>query len=93
MSDKIKAPPACPECEKLSDVADESNKIGNFIDWMRMNEMDIVEYDEDGYLQEHPSYIGDYGINRLLAKYFNIDLDKVEQERRALLDWIRENDH
>lgn len=81
--------PPCPECERLSNVADDSNKIGEFIDWLRMNEMDIVEYDERGELRDYPSHTGNVGINNLLAKYFGIDLNKVEQERRALLDWLR----
>jgi len=37
-----------------------------------------------------PVYRGTDGINRLLAKFFGIDLDKVENERRALLDWLQE---
>ena len=27
--------PECTECEKLAAVSEESNKIGNFIAWMR----------------------------------------------------------
>lgn len=40
-------------------------------------------YDED---QLQPCYIG---IEKLLAEYFHIDLDKVEKERRQLLEDVR----
>jgi hypothetical protein len=77
--------PPCPECEKLNAVAEESNKIGEFLDWMQTEGLIIGSYDNDGNF--YPLY---KPINNLLADYFDIDLNKVEQERRALLDWIRE---
>lgn len=84
--------PACPECEKLAAVADDSNPIGQFIDWMRSNDLEICELVEGEFEwgSYEPVYLGNSGINRLLAKYFDIDLDKVEQERRALLEWLQE---
>lgn len=88
---KTKTPqPTCPECEKLSAVAEESNKIGNFLDWM-ISDTDyrVCEYFEtdhnDGY---YPT--GHSDREKLLALYFEIDLDKVEKERTALLKWLQE---
>ena len=50
------------------------------------------EYDEEGT----PTGIheGDYlpvhiAIEQMLAKYFGIDLDKAEQEKRAILESLR----
>jgi hypothetical protein len=82
--------PPCPECEKLAAVSEESNKIGDFIDWL--NEIDIVlcKFDEDSERFYSIHQMHSQGINTLLAQYYGIDLDKVERERRALLDWIRE---
>lgn len=85
----IKTQPPCPECEKLAAVSEDSNKIGNFIEWLRGTMgMDIAIWENERLVEA--DYRGDYGINRLLAQYYGIDLDKVEEERRALLEWLRE---
>lgn len=72
------------ECEKLVNVSEQSQKIGEFLDWL-LNEKGYVlaKWNESRYtdrlLDQHVS------INSLLADYFKIDLNKVELERRALL--------
>jgi hypothetical protein len=81
----LKPQPPCSECEKLNSVQEKSQPIGEFIDWMQNRGFVISSYDEDGNL--YPCRIS---INLFLAQYFEIDLDKVEQERRALLEWLRE---
>lgn len=77
--------PECPECEKLSQVADKSQEIGNFLEWLQETHV-ICYWDEDygGYSREYKS------TEKWLAEYFDIDLDKVEEERRALLKWLQE---
>lgn len=88
----LKPQPPCPECEKLAAVSDQSNQIGAFLKWLFV-EGDTPYYIcqwDDTYGGYYSTPLGDTGINKLLAKYFEIDLDKVEQERRALLDWLRE---
>ena len=90
----MKKQPPCPECEKLLAVSEKSNEIGEFLDWM-FRETDYVlakwceEECEDGqdYYRVH---LSDGMINDILAEFFHIDLDKVEQERKALLEWVRE---
>ena len=83
----MKAPPICHECEKLSAVFKESQKIGDFLDWLKENEYYITRYDDrkEQFFETHQS------IEQLLAEYFEIDLIAVEKERIALLNWIREN--
>ena len=81
--------PECPECEKLVDVSKESQPIGEFIEWLKR------KYDICELVESEDMYGGEYvpvykTTNQLLADYFQIDLDKVEHERRALLDWLRE---
>lgn len=87
---KIKAQPACPECEKLSKVSEQSNKIGDFLDWLRQHSIVLCVYDDGEEAYFDAGMMTDSGINHLLAKYFGIDLDKVEEERKALLQWFRE---
>lgn len=80
--------PQCPECERLAAVSEESNKIGDFLEWLQ-NKVTFCEWDDSHERYEKHKY--DYtSINGILADYFNIDLDKVEKERRALLEWLRE---
>jgi hypothetical protein len=77
--------PKCPECEKLAGVAEESNKIGDFLDWMIDNtSFRVCEYDSNEYFSS-----SHFQRELLLAQYFDIDLKKVEQERRSLLKWLR----
>ena len=94
MTTEIKAQPACPECEKLSAVSEKSQELREFLEWMEQScGIILAEECDEEYLGERLvtswKYRGVSGKNKLLAEYFGIDLDKVEDERRALLDWIR----
>lgn len=76
-----------PECAKMAAVKDKSQVIGEFIEWMR----DTQEFE---ICLSHSNYSGKYipisiTIEILLAKFFNIDLKKVENERRQMLDEMR----
>lgn len=76
-----------PEHDKLQAVQDDSNVIGTFLDtcgytlceWL--NPADMGDEDEPhGYFPVRGS------INQILAKHFEIDLDKLEAEKRQMLD-------
>jgi len=73
--------PETPELEKMRGVREESQKIGRFLDWLRGEGLEVCKVGGE------PFYLS---IEQLLAKYFEIDLEKVEEERRALLDHLRE---
>ncbi len=69
-----------PEHDKLRHVKDESQAIGEFLDF---GGYVLGEY-IDGRLQPvHGS------ISRILAEYFEIDEKKIEQEKRQMLDKLR----
>ena len=88
------------ECDKLEKVSKDSQKIEKFLNWLR-NEKEFVisEYtdnenncdcscDCDGDCDCGESEIlvpANRSIDALLADYFKIDMDKVEEERRAIL--------
>lgn len=78
------------ECEKLKQVATESQKLGTFIDWLRDEKgFQICEDIGDrNHIEYSPIRMR---MEELLADYFEIDLNKVETERRALLDALRES--
>ncbi len=81
-----------PECEKLKDVSDDSQKIGEFLSWLETNHTICKIRDSESECCSEPIEI--YSpmhttIEQLLADYFDIDLDKVEKERTAILASIR----
>lgn len=91
-----------PECEKLHAVHEESQKLGYFLDWLMkrytLAEWDYnfraIVYDREGNEDRWnsvlmPVHVGENKINSLLAEYFHIDLDKVEEERRQILEELR----
>lgn len=69
-----------PEHGKLIQISDKSQIIGEFLDelfaqgWVfaRFNDDDELEFDSRG-------------ITEVLAAYYDIDLDVIEREKRAML--------
>lgn len=92
--------PDTPELDKMLKVSDDSNRIGGFLAWLRGEKgLSICEWREgekddllDAWIPSghYPVYSGDHGINRLLAEYYKIDYDEMENERRAILDMLQE---
>ena len=94
--------PECPECERLHAVSSESQKIGEFLEWLTGEKgLTLAEYHthSDGCYDDDGDRMCGYSsgslqpvhipIEKLLAEHFKIDLDKVENERRALLEYLR----
>ena len=91
-----------PECDRMLAVHEDSNKIGFFLDWLKEQDIYLGKphthaddcLDEDGryticgYREGEFVFMGE-DFEHLLARYFRIDLKKVEQERRAILEAIR----
>ncbi|HUV10815.1 MAG TPA: hypothetical protein VMX12_07525 [Acidimicrobiia bacterium] len=70
-----------PEHAKLRAVADKSQAIGEFLDeWLPTQGIILAHVDRDGRV---PS------IQELLAEFFGIDRDKLEAEKRAMLESLR----
>ena len=69
-----------PELNKIKRVADYSNRIGLFLDWL---------FAHDIYLHKYRRHLGCSPIKdnpeKLLAKYFKINLAKAEAERDRIL--------
>jgi hypothetical protein len=92
--------PPCPECEKLHDIAPYSQKVGEFIEWLRSEKGAVIathhEHSDECYdgeytncgLRKDELCIMHFSTEKLLAEFFGIDLDKVERERRALLEYL-----
>lgn len=85
----MKKPPT-PNLDEMIKVADDSNKIGAFIDWLRnVKKLSICEWHDDDH---HPVYWGDHGINKLLSEYYEINYDEMESKRRAILESLQEKE-
>lgn len=81
--------PKHPECDRLLEVADESKKIGAFLDWLVRNGYYIAEWDhrplaDAALIRTNKTFEG------LLADYYEIDLEKVNSEKQAILNFLRE---
>lgn len=87
-----------PELDKLSKVKEESQKIGEFLEWLTSSRKVLLcRYTEDvedefgnkipdGY---HPLIHGSHGlIEELLAQYFKIDLKKADAEKEAIYQQV-----
>lgn len=75
-----------PELDKMKKVSEDSQKIGEFLDWLK-GKYEIARWgDISGVDRLFPI---NENTEQLLADYFNIDLIKCEKERREILENIR----
>ena len=73
-----------PENEKIKAVKEKSQAIGEFLEWLEEKKIHLVTLKgEHGY---NPVYTS---TENLLAEFFNIDLDKVEEEKLQMLEELR----
>ena len=80
-----------PECEKLHAVSAESQKLGEFLAWLQDEQgYTLCKFYEQNAYGEDEGYFPDRkSIQSLLAEYFEIDMDKVDEERRQMLKELR----
>lgn len=85
-----------PQSEKLLEVKDQSQLIGEFLSWLNSEGYEIAEWDEndDELTSEYMPeilYPVSLSIEKLLAKYFDIDLFELENERRQMIEELQQN--
>jgi hypothetical protein len=84
-------PTPTPTLDKMLDVKDRSQAIGEFLEWLEDEKgVELVTTE----LHHGGSRALEYvplrqGTESLLAEFFGIDLDAAEREKRALLDELR----
>jgi hypothetical protein len=69
-----------PEHDKLAAVKDKSRAIGEFLERAYREGVRLCEADDEGWIP-----LGER-IEATLARYFEIDLQRLEDEKRAMLD-------
>lgn len=79
--------PEYPECAKLIAVSEESQIIGEFLDSTPYVLAEYVTF--EGHDRATLTPVSS-SIEDILSKYFGIDMNKVEAERRQMLDNIRD---
>jgi len=84
MAEHIDIDEKYPEIAKMKAVKDESQVIGNFIEAMSEQGLCLCKLEKLGH-REDDYWPDRRSIEQLLADYFNIDLGKAENERRAIL--------
>ena len=88
-----------PELDKMLVIQDKSQKIGEFLEWLSEQDIELMTQPEeqcsDCYERENCGGVMMMYISRskeqMLADFFDIDLVKCEQERQALMDAVRED--
>lgn len=78
--------PKTPELDKISEIQETSQKIGEFIDWLK--EQGIVFAIEGQKEDLVPFY---RNTESLLYEFFEIDGNKVEKERRQILKYLKKS--
>lgn len=91
-----------PEHEKLEAISDESQACHDFLEFLNekgfvfCQDLDYVDEFEDPMTGKVITYTGKrlapVAVDRrnLLAEFFEIDLDKLEEEKRTMLEGLRE---
>ena len=76
-----------PEHEKLKAISDKSQTIGEFLEWLSTEKGILLG--EWGGATGHTMYPTQRSKVALLAEYFEIYQDRLESEKRAMLDTVR----
>lgn len=70
-----------PEHDKMHAIKDQSQAIGEFLEWCGERRWQLVDMDTDFPVRKR--------TEELLAEFFEIDLKKVEEEKLAMLASLR----
>jgi hypothetical protein len=84
--------PEMPESTKMLQVNNVSQAIGEFLDWCSEQGWHLAEHAQFAELRDPILVPLRISTQEVLARHFDIDLNKVELEKRALLEWIRQQD-
>lgn len=74
-----------PECDKMLAVQDKSQALGEFLDWLQEEKGVQLAYYPEGEEATDELVPWRRRTEEILAEFFDIDLKKVEEERRVML--------
>lgn len=73
-----------PLCNQLSARDAERRQLTTFLEWLEERDIDIIEV-----FQNATARFDVNSIEKLVLRYFEIDPEKLEAERRAMLEAVR----
>lgn len=75
-----------PEHEKMATVTEHSQIIGEFLDFgLPVLGLRLCQFD----FETNQFFLAGMTIEQILAAYFEINLDKIEEEKRHMLEELR----
>lgn len=80
-----------PECEKWTKVHDESCHIRNFLDWLDSQEIILCKAEETTTDDFHIPIAE--RTDNMLYRYFEIDSNKLEKERCAMIEDLQKKNN
>lgn len=78
-----------PEHEKLHKISDQSQAIGEFLDWLEDEKNVYLGYThiiDTPWSDEERFDLWHYNTQKLLAEFFDIDYDKLQAEKDIMLE-------
>lgn len=85
-------PATYPELDKMKAAREKSAVLTEFVDWLDQNNMRICLRTEVSITYRGSPYEPiPESFEKLFARFFGIDLDKVEEERRQILAELRKS--
>lgn len=80
-----------PEHDKMAKIRSEADTIGEFLEWLEGENLAVC-----GFREEAERWVPGWsatgwrgGIEKLLARYFDIDLAKLDDEKKDMLRRLR----
>lgn len=76
-----------PEHEKLSSRQQQHETVQSFIEWLR----DWDGYCGDTFVGKDLKDMTEHHVGLVIAAYFGVDPDKLEAEKRAMLEGLQDS--
>ena len=73
----------------MSRVTQKSQAIGEFLEWLDSNGVVLARWNQGSRMDNDELTPIGTTTEKLLAEFFNIDLNKVEKEKQAILEYQR----
>lgn len=90
-----------PEHQKLKTISSQLQTVGSFLEWILENKVTLaVRHEHDEHCYNDRGYLvcdycedelmpGHFRIEALLAEFFEIDQEKLENEKQAMIEELR----
>lgn len=77
--------PDTPTLDKMLAVRNESQAIGEFLEWAKSQGLFLAEHTQYDGFRDQTLVVSSRSVETILADHFGIDLNAAESEKRAIL--------